>query len=84
MEPVEAVERRPERDLRVQTPDLERSARVHFADFMSLYKIDFNKTRHFDITAGGLPTDKQADTSSNIFLSFDKSLSIIQFQLCKF
>ena len=33
------VERRPERDLRVQTPDLERGARVHFADFISLYKI---------------------------------------------
>ena len=39
MEPVEAVERRPERDLRVQTPDLERGARVHFADFLSLYWI---------------------------------------------
>ena len=39
MEPVEAVERRPERDLRVQSPDLEGGARVHFADFKSLYKI---------------------------------------------
>ena len=33
------VERRPGRDLRVQTPDLEGGARVHFADFISLYKI---------------------------------------------
>ena len=33
------VERRPERDLRVQTPDLDSGARAHFATFIWVYKL---------------------------------------------